>query len=85
MKPSISSSYLKNVGPYEMAKTFTEWGYDCTEINEVHYLPFMEGGEDVRAYRRYIDGLGFSIPQGHLLFGERAHISAADMRHPSTC
>jgi sugar phosphate isomerase/epimerase len=38
----------------------------------------MEGRADARAYRRYIDDLGFSIPQGHLLFGERAHISAAD-------
>ena len=78
MKPSISSCYLKNLNAYEMVKAFSDWGYDCTEINEAHYLPFLDGGEDVRAYRRYIDGLGFSIPQGHLVFGEQAHISVAD-------
>lgn len=78
MRPSIFSNYLKNLDPYEMARTFSAWGYDCTEISDTHFLPFMEGRADARAYRRYIDDLGFSIPQGHLLFGERAHISAAD-------
>ena len=80
MRPSIFSNYLKSLDPYDMAKTFCKWGFDCTEISAVHFLPFMEDKADVRAYRRYIDDLGFSIPQGHLLFGPEAHISVADNR-----
>lgn len=78
MKPSISSDYLKNLNPYDMAKTYREWGFAQTEIGAAHYRSFLDEGQDVRAYRRYIDDLGFSIPQGHLLFGPEAHISDHD-------
>lgn len=78
MKPSISSNYLKNLDPYEMASTYCELGYRQTEIGIKHTDYFLEAGEDAAAYRRYIDGLGFSIPQGHLIFGARGDITSSD-------
>ena len=78
MKPSISSCYLKDLTPFEMAKTYCEWGYRQTEIGHVHSAFFYEGGGDAAAFRRYIDDLGFSVPQGHLIFGPKGDITSAD-------
>ena len=74
MKPSISSAYFKMLNPYEMAETFVECGYWQTEINEEHFKSFYKE-LDVREYRRFIDDLGFSIPQGHLVFMNEGNIT----------
>lgn len=77
MKPGISSCYFDMLDAYEMAKTFVECGYDQTEINEEHYKCFYRE-KDVRAYRRYIDELGFFIPQGHLVYMNESNITSYD-------
>ena len=77
MKPGISSCYFDMLDAYEMAKTFVECGYDQTEINEEHYKCFYRE-KDVRAYRRYIDELGFFIPQGHLVYMNEGNITSYD-------
>ena len=77
MKPGISSIYFKELDPYEMAKTYIECGYYQTEINEQHFKRFYKE-TDVKAYRRYIDDLGFSIPQGHLVFMNEGNITSVD-------
>ena len=77
MKPGISSCYFDMLDAYEMAKTFVECGYDQTEINEEHYKCFYQE-KDVRAYRRYIDELGFFIPQGHLVYMNEGNITSYD-------
>lgn len=41
MKPSISSGFFSMLDAYEMVKAFQEAGYNHSEINEVHYKPFM--------------------------------------------
>lgn len=77
MKPGISSCYFDMLDAYEMAKTFVECGYDQTEINEEHYKCFYRE-KDVRAYHRYIDELGFFIPQGHLVYMNEGNITSYD-------
>ena len=77
MKPGISSCYFDMLDAYEMAKTFVECGYDQTEINEEYYKCFYRE-KDVRAYRRYIDELGFFIPQGHLVYMNEGNITSYD-------
>ena len=77
MKPGISSCYFDMLDAYEMTKTFVECGYDQTEINEEHYKCFYRE-KDVRAYRRYIDELGFFIPQGHLVYMNEGNITSYD-------
>lgn len=78
MKPSISSAFFNMLDPYEMAKTYKEIGFEQTEINEGHFMPFYRKEKDVREYRRFIDDLGFSIPQGHLIFMNAGNITSVD-------
>ena len=78
MKPGISSLFFNMLDPYEMAKTFVELGFCQTEINERHYMPFYHKELDVKEYRKYIDDLGFSIPQGHLFFHNKGNITSLD-------
>ena len=78
MKPSISSNYLQNLTPYEMAESYCRWGFYQTELSTQHTNYFLEGGGDAAAFRRYIDELGFSLPQGHLIFGPKGDITSAD-------
>lgn len=78
MKPSISSAFFKVLDPYEMAKAYKELGFDQTEINEEHFMPFYRKEKDVREYRRFIDDLGFAIPQGHLIFMNAGNITSVD-------
>lgn len=78
MKPSIFSNYFGTLDIYEMPKAFIEAGYYCTEISNTHFKPFMLGTADVKEYRKYIDDLGFSIPQGHLIFMNEGNITSVD-------
>ncbi|MBQ8174697.1 MAG: hypothetical protein IJ009_04770 [Clostridia bacterium] len=57
---------------------YCELGYRQTEIGTRHTDYFLETGGDAVAYKRYIDDLGFSIPQGHLIFGPRGDITSMD-------
>ncbi len=77
MKPSISSAYFSMLDPYEMVKTYIECGYNQTEINSVHYKTIYTT-KKVRDFCRYIDGEGFSIPQGHLIFMNEGNITSRD-------
>lgn len=78
MKPSISSVFFGMLDPYEMAKTFKEIGFDQTEINEEHFMTFYRKEKDVREYRRFIDDIEFSIPQGHLIYMNAGNITSTD-------
>lgn len=78
MKPSISSAFFSMLDPYEMAKVYKEIGFDQTEINEEHFMTFYNKERDVREYRRFIDNLGFSIPQGHLIYMNSGNITSVD-------
>lgn len=78
MKASISSEYFSMLDPYEMAKTFIEVGVYQTEINEQHFGGFLRREDDVKEYRKFIDDLGFSIPQGHLVFMNAGNITSID-------
>ena len=78
MKPSISSNYFKMLDIYEMPKVFIEAGFYHTEINEEHYMDFYYKKKNVKEYKKYIDDLGFSIPQGHLIFMNKGNITSYD-------
>lgn len=78
MKPSISSAFFSMLDPYEMAKVYKEIGFDQTEINEEHFMTFYNKERDVHEYRRFIDNLGFSIPQGHLIYMNSGNITSVD-------
>lgn len=78
MIPSISSCFVKELDIYQMPKFFMDAGFCHTEINEEHFVPFMRKEQDVREYRKYIDNLGFSIPQGHLIFMNAGNITSVD-------
>lgn len=78
MIPSISSCFVKEFDIYQMPKFFMDAGFCHTEINEEHFAPFMRKEQDVREYRKYIDNLGFSIPQGHLIFMNAGNITSVD-------
>ena len=78
MKPSISSIYFDMVDAYQMVKENIAAGFYQTEICECHYNQFMDKTQNVREYRTYIDDLGFSIPQGHLVFMNRGDITSRD-------
>lgn len=78
MKPAISSYYFSKLDPYEMAKAFVEAGFYQTEINEEHFMQFYNKELDVKEYRKYIDDLGFSIPQGHLIYMNKGNITSVD-------
>lgn len=78
MRPSISSGYLSTLDAYEMVAFFMEAGFLETEINECHFGPFMRKEKNVKEFRKYIDDLGFSIPQGHLIFMNAGNITSLD-------
>ncbi len=78
MIPSISSQFFKDYDIYEMPKAFLETGFSAVEVNDVHFRPFMRGEADVKEYRKYIDDLGFSMPQGHLIFMNEGNITSVD-------
>ena len=78
MIPSISSCFVKEFDIYQMPKFFMDAGFCHTEINEEHFAPFMRKEQDVREYRKYIDNLGFSIPQGHLIFMNAGNKTSVD-------
>lgn len=78
MKPSISSCFFDMLDAYEMAKTFAEVGFYQTEISPAHYDKFMRNKKDLKDYKSYIDDLGFSIPQGHMIFMNKGNITSYD-------
>lgn len=73
MKPSITSNYFDMVDAYQMVKENIDAGFYQTEISECHYMPFIKKMQDVKEFRRYIDDMGFSIPQGHLIYESRGY------------
>ncbi len=78
MIPSISSKFFSDQDIYKMPKSFLEAGFSASEINQVHFNPFMRGEADAKEYRKYIDDLGFSFPQGHLVFMNEGNITSID-------
>ncbi len=77
MKAGISSAYFGMLDPYEMAKAYVECGFNQTEINEEHFKRFYNEF-DVKEYRKFIDDLGFSIVQGHLIYMNEGNITSLD-------
>ena len=78
MKPSISSGFFSMLDAYEMVKAFREAGYANSEINEVHYKPFMRKQKDAAAFKKFYDEEGFAFPQGHLIFMNQGDITSRD-------
>lgn len=78
MKPAITSGYFRELDIYEMPKVFIETGYWQTDFDEDRVELFMTGAENSKEYRKYIDDLGFSIPQGHLIYMNAGNITSYD-------
>lgn len=78
MKMGISSGFFGNLNPYEMAEKFIECGIYNTEISEKSHYTFFNNTNEIHEYKRFIDGLGFAIPQGHLPFMNEGNITSLD-------
>ena len=72
MRLSMWSSYLFDLNPEEMVKTFSQRGWSYSELSEEHALMLLERGKTERVgaeFRTFAEGEGFSFPQGHLWMG----------------
>ncbi len=71
MKYAVWSSYFIEKSPEEMVKLFLDAGFDATEISFEHLVMLVRRGpQAVSDFRKYMDDLGFTAPQGHLNFAE---------------
>ena len=69
MKISLWSSYLVELSPEEMVKTFVKYGYSYTELSDEHGFELLRRGnaeKTGKALYDYATDYGFSFPQGHL-------------------
>lgn len=78
MKPAINSMFFNELSVYEIPKAFIEAGYYQMDLDEQKASLFMRGKEDVKEYKKYIEDLGFSIPQAHLIFKGKGNITSYD-------
>lgn len=78
MLPSFSSGLVKEMDCYQMADFFVDAGVNNIEISRYHYTPFLNKEKDVKEYRKYIDDLGFNIPEGHMLIQGPGNITSLD-------
>ncbi len=80
MEISLWSSYLVELSPEDMVKTFGKHGYSCTELSDEHGFELLRRGNAIKtgkALYDYTTDHGFSFPQGHLWL-------QADIVEPST-
>jgi len=78
MQLSMWSSYLYELTPEEMVRTFLQHGWDCTELSTEHGWQLLDRGDPVkvgREFRNFAKDQGFSFPQGHFYL-------KADIAHP---
>ncbi len=82
--PSMWSAFLVDETPEQMVKTMLRHGYHVTELSDEHAQQLLDRGTPARVgaeFRRYMDDLGFSVPQGHLLLhGDPAEADPARRR-----
>lgn len=78
MKLGVSTGFLKNLNAYDVVKTFKEAGINNAEINEEHYSDFLFDINKAKEFKKFIDYENFSIPQGHLIFGNAGDITSYD-------
>lgn len=81
MRLSMWSSYLIELAPEKMVKTFVRHGWKYSELSDEHGWmllnrgsPGVEGGK----FRKYASNRGLSFPQGHFFLG--ADISEKNRR-----
>lgn len=78
MRISMWSSYLYELSPEEMVLTFTQHGWECTELSTEHGWELLDRGDPAevgRDFRKFAEDQGFSFPQGHFYL-------RADIAHP---
>lgn len=78
MKLGVSTCFLTELNVYDVVKTFKEAGINNAEINEEHYRDFLADINKAKEFKKFIDGEGFSVPQGHLIFGNAGDITSYD-------
>lgn len=69
IRPSMWSAFFVELSPEDMIDHFMWAGYDCTELSDEHSAMLLERGNPTivgREYKSFLDGKGFSTPQGHL-------------------
>ncbi|HOJ39315.1 MAG TPA: sugar phosphate isomerase/epimerase family protein [bacterium] len=69
MKPGIWTSYLIELSPREMVKTFAAHGWAYLELSDEHGHDLLKEGDPLTigaAFRRYAADYGLTFPQGHL-------------------
>jgi sugar phosphate isomerase/epimerase len=69
MQISLWSSYLMELSPEDMVKTFVKHGYSYTEFSDEHGFELLRRGNAAKAGKAlydYATDHGFAFPQGHL-------------------
>ena len=69
MNISLWSSYLVELSPEDMVKTFLKYGYSCTELSDEHGFELLRRGNATKTGKvlyDYATDQGFTFPQGHL-------------------
>ncbi len=78
MKISMWSSYLYELSPEEMIRTFVQHGWNCTELSTEHGWMLLNRGaptEMGRELKKFAEDYDFSFPQEHFYL-------KADIAHP---
>jgi sugar phosphate isomerase/epimerase len=78
MQISMWSSYLYELSPEDMVRTFVQYGWNCTELSTEHGWMLLDRGNPVKVgeeLRKFAEDQGFSFPQGHFYLN-------ADIAHP---
>jgi len=78
MQISMWSSYLYELSPEDMVRTFVQHGWNCTELSTEHGWTLLDRGDPVKVgeeFRKFAENQGFSFPQGHFYL-------TADIAHP---
>ena len=68
--PAMWSAFLMEETPEQMVQTMLAYGYNSTELSDEHARQLLERGTPAQVggeFRSYMNDLGFSTPQGHLL------------------
>ncbi|KPJ60629.1 MAG: hypothetical protein AMS15_06325 [Planctomycetes bacterium DG_23] len=78
MQISMWSSYLYELSPEDMVRTFVQHSWNCTELSSEHGWMLLKRGQPTevgRELKQFAEDYDFSFPQGHFYLG-------ADIAHP---
>jgi len=78
MQISMWSSFLYELSPEDMVRTFVQHSWNCTELSTEHGWMLLDRGDPTKVgneLRKFAEGQGFSFPQGHFYL-------TADITHP---